>query len=64
MARNRDRLYEMLEEGLLEAKTLAGDLLGFLSEDDCAEFAERNGIELWPEEDDETEDGETDNDND
>lgn len=56
MAKHRDKLYEMMEDGTLDPKTLAGDLLGWLSDDDCKEFAERNDIELFPDEDEEPED--------
>lgn len=52
MAKNRDKLLDMLDEGLLDAKTLARDLLGWLSEDDCIAFAHANDIAL---EDDEGE---------
>lgn len=50
MAKNRDRLFVMLEDGTLDAKTLASDLLGYLSDDECEDFAHKNDIELFPEE--------------
>lgn len=50
MADNRDKLLEMLDEGLLDAKQLAKDLLGWLSEDDCIQFAHANDIQLEDEE--------------
>ena len=55
MSKNRDKLIEMLDEGFLDPKQLAKDLLGYLSDDDCKEFAEKNDIELFPQEDDEGE---------
>lgn len=55
MSKNRDKLLEMIEDGTLDSHTLAKDLLGYLSDDDCKEFAEKNDIELFPEEDDEQE---------
>lgn len=51
MADNRDRLYEMLESGALDAMTLARDLLGWLSDDDCKDFAHANDISLEDDED-------------
>ena len=56
MAKYRNKLSEMLENGELNAIQLAGDLLGFLSEADCEEFANNNCLELFPEEDEEEED--------
>lgn len=53
MAKNRDRLFMMLEDGTLDAKTLASDLLGYLSDDECEDFAYKNDIELFPEEEEE-----------
>lgn len=53
MAKHRNRLFEMLEEGTLDAFTLARDLMGYMSDDDCKDFAEKNDIELFPDEDDE-----------
>lgn len=50
MAKHRDKLAEMLDEGILEAARLASDLLGWLSDDECKEFAQINDIELFPEE--------------
>jgi hypothetical protein len=37
-----DRLYEMLQDGLIDAESLVQDLLSWLSEDEVKEFAERN----------------------
>lgn len=55
MAKHRDRLFDMLESGELDAFTLARDLMGYMSDDECADFAHKNDIELFPEEE-ETED--------
>jgi hypothetical protein len=52
MAKHRNRLFEMLEEGTLDAFTLARDLMGYMSDDDVKDFAEKNDIELFPDEDD------------
>jgi hypothetical protein len=49
MAKHRNRLCELLDEGALDAATLAKDLLGYLSDDDCAEFARMNDIQLFDE---------------
>lgn len=46
MGDKRNRLFEMAEEGLLDPLTLARDLLGWLSEDECDEFARANDIGL------------------
>ena len=35
MAKNRNKLLDMLSDGMLDAKQLANDLLGWLSEGDC-----------------------------
>lgn len=51
MAKHRNRLFEMLEEGTLDAHTLARDLMGYMSDDEVKDFAEKNDIELFPEED-------------
>ena len=58
MATNRDKLLEMLDDGVLDASTLAKDLLVWLSDDDCAEFAHANDIPLEDEDEDEDEDEE------
>lgn len=50
MGKHRDKLHEMLDEGVLNAASLARDLLNFLSENDCEQFATSEGIELFPEE--------------
>jgi len=55
MGKNRYRLAEMLDEGLLDANQLASDLLSYLSEDECEDFVHKNGIELFPEEEKEPE---------
>lgn len=55
MSKHRDKLAEMLDEGVLDAKQLAKDLLGYLSEDDCKDFAHKNDIQLFPDEDEESE---------
>lgn len=62
MARNRDRLCEMLDDGTLDPVQLARDLLNWLSNDDCAEFAHANDIELFEETEDEPEESEDDDD--
>ncbi len=59
MAKHRDRLFEMLEDGQLDAFTLARDLLGYLSDDECKEFAQMEDIELFPEDEEITEDDDT-----
>lgn len=59
MAKHRDRLFIMLENGELNAQQLAGDLLGYLSDDDCKEFAHANDIELFPEEEEESPEDDT-----
>lgn len=56
MAKNRDRLCELLDDGVLDAATLARDLLGWLSDDECADFARANDIGLFPDEEEEDED--------
>ena len=38
-----NELIELLDEGVIDAKQLAINLLGWLSEDEVKEFAERNG---------------------
>jgi hypothetical protein len=38
-APNRDRLEQMLDDGVINAHTLALDLIKWLSDDDVAEFA-------------------------
>lgn len=38
-APNRDRLGQMLDDGVINAHTLASELLNWLSDDDVAEFA-------------------------
>ena len=46
MAENRDKLLQMVEEGQLDATTMVRDLLNWLSEDECVEFAHAHDIEL------------------
>lgn len=36
------KLIEMMNDGLIDGRSLARDLLGWLSEDEVKEFAERN----------------------
>ena len=36
------KLLDLIDEGLIDAESLARDLLGWLSEDEVKEFAERN----------------------
>lgn len=55
MAKHRDRLFEMLENGELDAYMLARDLMSYLSDDDCKDFAQLNDIELFTEEEEEEE---------
>lgn len=38
------RILEMVDEGSLDPRQLARDLLGYLSEDDVRDFAHRNDI--------------------
>lgn len=52
MAIHRDALADLLNDGILDARTLARDLLGFLSDDDCADFARMNDIDLGLDDDD------------
>ncbi len=52
MAIHRDKLADMLSDGVLDARTLARDLLGYLSDDDCADFARMNDIDLGLDDDD------------
>jgi hypothetical protein len=59
MAKHRDKLFEMLEYGLLDPVTLARDLMGYMSDDEVKEFARMNDIELFPDDEEESED--TDN---
>lgn len=56
MGMNRNRLVELLDEGALCPKQLANDLLGYLSEDECADFASNNDIQLFDENEEENED--------
>lgn len=55
MAKHRDALWGMLEDGSLDPKRLASDLLGYLSDDECKEFAQMNDIALFPDEEEEEE---------
>lgn len=45
------RILEMIDEGSLDAKTIARDLLGYLSEDDVRDFAHRNDIPVSDDDD-------------
>lgn len=45
----RDRLTSMLDDGVINAHTLASELIAWLSEEDVAEFA--NAYDYFPEED-------------
>lgn len=58
MGMNRNRLIELLDEGSLCPEQLANDLLGYLSEDECEDFARKNDIQLF-EEEEETDEDET-----
>jgi hypothetical protein len=55
MGIHRNKLIELLDEGLLNPKQLAFDLLGYITEDECKHFAEVNDIELFPEDGEDTE---------
>ena len=46
-------LLDMAEQGMLDWETLARDALGWMSEDEVAEFARRNDYITDSEEDDE-----------
>lgn len=46
-----NELIELLDEGVIDAEQLAINLLGWLSEDEVKEFAERNGYLVEEEED-------------
>jgi len=53
MSGNREKLIDMLLDGAIDAQTLAINLLGYLSQEECADFAHQNDIELFPEDEDE-----------
>lgn len=38
------RLLELVDDGVLDARTMVRDLLGYLSEDDVRDFAHRNDL--------------------
>lgn len=42
MRKVTNQILEQVQQGLLDKDTLIRDLLGWMSEDDVAEFAERN----------------------
>ncbi len=46
MRTNRNKLFELLESGVLDAPTLARDLLNWLTDDECLDFAHVNDIDL------------------
>jgi len=46
-----NELIELLDEGVIDAEQLAINLLGWLSEDEVKEFAERNGYLVEEDED-------------
>lgn len=50
-APNRDRLEQMLDDGVINAHTLASELLNWLSDDEVAEFA--TAYDYFPETDNE-----------
>lgn len=50
-APNRNRLEQMLDDGVINAHTLAAELLNWLSDDDIAEFA--RAYDYFPEAEDE-----------
>lgn len=56
------RLLDLVDDGVLDARTMVRDLLGYLSEDDVRDFAQRN--DLLPPDDETGEDVEPDYDND
>jgi hypothetical protein len=62
MAIHRDALADMLADGILDAKTLARDLLGYLSDDDCEDFARMNDIDLGLDDDANGDDNDDDDD--
>ena len=47
------KFLDLLDQGAINPKTLAQDLLGFMSEADVKEFAERNGYFQYEEEEEE-----------
>ena len=55
------KILDMIDEGILDARTIARDLLGYLSEDDVEDFAHHNDL-LIDEEFDEEFDDEEDSD--
>ena len=50
-----NQILEQVQQGLLDKDNLIRDLLGWMSEDDVAEFAERNDYVSCHDEDDEEE---------
>ena len=54
------RLLEMVDEGLIDKESLIQDLLGWLSEDEVKEFAERNDYIVDEDEEDDEYDGQPD----
>ena len=47
-----EMLYDMMEDGLIDAKTLASDLMYWMSEDDIKHFMRVNDL-LWQEDEEE-----------
>jgi len=64
MGIKRNTLHEMLDGGELDAKTLARDLLNWLSEDDCGDFAHANDIDLGLDDDDDDDNDDNDDNDD
>lgn len=56
MAKNRSKLLEMFEEGMLEPANLVRDLINWLDDAEVKQFCEANDIQLFDEELDEDED--------
>lgn len=52
MGIKRNTLHEMVKSGELDAETIARDLLNWLTEDECGDFAHANGIDLGLDDDD------------
>ncbi len=56
MAKNRSKLLEMFDEGMLEPANLVRDLINWLDDAEVKQFCEANDIQLFDEELDEDED--------
>jgi len=51
MAKHRDRAFEMMDEGLIDARAMAEACLRYMSEDDCEDMLHCEGFD-WAEEED------------